>query len=493
MTLGNLFLDWHSRTSSPGDAHSSIQNISGENSSSSPLYDAERMFRDSVALVADQFAVHKVANRDETPETKEAIFRSLLLLRGRAETNVAITLIELATAVRSLPKAIAGDSGAAAARSDPSSALLSEAAALLERTVDGAMRSRSPPPVLSSSSSSTPCRRDDDNAKRGGAMTTTAEHLVLARELEVLAARRRGDALWLLGRRDEGLRVQEGAAMSALVDPVGNGPSPAAETIRDKINLLVEGYYAATSLINHATTAVENVPLARLRAPSKGKARKEDGLIEAARRGFAHAAQISDKISHLTNLSTSPLTFQEICDSCDVESTADLAASARDLAEWWRERKSAGSSGNDGRRFRSLLPPTPILRRGFLASDGTKPSSGGGPPARIVLPDGGPTRGISKRGRVGRNGGAQGQAPSSRENADTDGPFNAVSSSAFNGSNCGVLFTTRKHKTFRKWGDELLPQAEVGGGMLARFPYPACAPELPHRIPAIKGFVPPSI
>mmetsp|Transcript_16006 Transcript_16006/g.34818 ORF Transcript_16006/g.34818 Transcript_16006/m.34818 type:complete len:995 (-) Transcript_16006:215-3199(-) len=416
-------------------------------SSRTTLLFAESLFSDASDLVSHQFNDLEAATIAEDVSTRHLMRQGLFLLRGRAETNRGIVLIELAKFEEGVESIMNGK------KANKANTLL-KSIQHLRKAVDDA-RSLRAKAALSVSSDSA-CNSEISKAD---------QHLCDARVLETLATRRHGEALWLLGQWKNGAQKFEEAAGFEHDEEEMSSAASSATQLETYLAFLVERYYAATSLVDHAAAALEKVPFGK--ASSTG-----EDVKSMAIKGYNFAESISGIVFNLTEHQVCSYNFEEIKEERDLLSKDELLNAKADFEKWWEEKKStASSTTNDRSRMNSRLRLSSTgVDREYLT--------------RSRLPSHPPTTRVT----VSATGGKVGSSNrSSKSSNATRGPSrvlappnSALKSSSgstagqdrFQGMSnlCGDSASAHSETqiAYRKWGDALLPQIK----------YPACAPEL---------------
>ena len=397
---------------------------------------AKSLFLDSIGLISEQFKCIDSVTSNEDEKMREMMRRGLMLLRGRAETNTGIALLEEAKHQKQMQQSRAIGDGIRG-KGNATKTLL-EATKHLQKALDDA------------------CLLKDQIVSSPPSSRSEAEQKLLfeAQSLHILALCRYGDVLWLLGRKKDAVSKFELAA-SINDDEAEVRAAMSSATGREFcLDILCERYFATIALIEHASGAAEKVPISGV-SSNDGK----DQAIDLVYRGYDFASSISDKICSLTEDANSHLSFRDVCEERDILSRDSLTEAKIDVKKWWEGRKTAASLPNVG----DCQPDRAALHREFLS--------------RSRMPSRPPTATITVAGSARRTRANDKRSQNTSQN-------NSVASSRRLPPKQTPNTTTPSPSsvTYRKWGDELLPDRGKDG----LFPYPACAPELP---PDMQGYV----
>ena len=398
------------------------------------LIDAKDCFVEAMELVQQQEAAHKVIVQGTGDMTDEVrlIRRNLLLLKGRAQTNFGIALLELSLVAKA-PSVTRKKDRAAAAIS------LTQARRCAQKLQDLAA----------------------DDWRRGASPSEAALDIVDAVQLEVLAWRSYGSIMWHDGKETDSVRAFEDAASAhtkidksimVFVDKGG-------EFLEHYLDILMECYFSLTSLFDLAAAKLEQLPIAGSPLPVVASSNKQKGefLLSTTSNAVEEAKPIIAMIEKFTQNRQG---FDHYLDENGVLTEEGMNAALDDVRQIWQERVDGASVSR-----KSLNLPKKVdsdLRRSHLGM-GLFLSRNGNRPTRRFVAD----SDTARRSKHKRHGAADGDfryAPASRQE-DVNQP--------------SVLFM--------KWGDELLSlnQTSAAGGLTHGLPYPACAPPLP---PAMRSF-----
>ena len=392
---------------------------------------AKSLFLDSIELISEQFKCIEAVTSKEDVKMREMMHRGLVLLRGRAETNTGIALLEEAKHQRQIQQSRAIGDGIRG-KGNTTKVLL-EATKHLQKAVDDASM------LKRQIVSSPPSSRSEAEQK----------FLFEAQSLHILALCRYGDVLWFLGRKKDAVSKFESAASFNYDEAEARAAISSAAGREFCLDILCERYFATIALIDHASSAAEKVPIGDS-SSSDGK----DQVIDLVYRGYDIAASISGKICRLTEDANSHFSFQDVSEERDILSRDSLTEAKIEVKKWWEGRKTAASLPN----VEGHQPDRAALHREFLS--------------RSRMPSRPPTATITVAGTARRT------KPNDKRSQNASQSSNGASSRRFPSKqtpNTGITTTSPSSVTYRKWGDELLPNAGKDG----LFPYPACAPELP--------------
>jgi len=623
MHLGNHLLSLYSLTSARRRRrHRQLQPQHDQHPSSKlqpiPLHlkEAETLFRKSVELVKEQEESHKQAaavitgcSNEKDKEEIKTIQRTLLLLRGRALTNVGIALFEKAKfllegfATTSLPSAsskkrhyFSKSSNNKEEEKEEGNSDISKIQSLLHQSI-------------SMVKSAEECAR----AMRGQAIVTahnnekqkaTAAQMdtILANQLETLALRWHGKALWYLGKWKDAAAIfqkafsisslgEDGKEKDMITTTTATTTTNDDEMIEPKIQLLIEKYYAAIDLVDTTIDAIEspfsspcnrirNEIIARKKQSSNKQQQQQDSLydnnknncdnddgtyiVSLSHSGYQQAAKISNSLNKMSEeVSNGQITFEDLRIQFEVGTSDELVNASKELGRWWNVEKKkreeekriastrrgdgslmnrstsisggGGVSSRDGQHSSSSTSSSSTqvisntMRRGDVQSENRGAKA---PTLRITLVADG-----SRFGRLGRRNNRSGRGGSGRrtstavamdveaqrsnssvgkahatnkgaidERKSSDTSSKNAASSSFSSRNFANEFGCDGNEdnddnvnghiasahnnndnveivTFRKWGDDFLPQMiHEDGTTSAKSVYPACCPEMPSDL-----------
>jgi len=497
MTLGSLFLSLYTTifNNSNNNSHKTITSIispncftkmkthagSGLSTPLSFLKKAESLFQKAVVTVKELDALHNKSSGVQHLSVKSnlndiVIRRTLLLLRGRALTNLGISRVEQAECSHRDIAAAASILSSVHNRHHSSSMDNNKNNNIPKEIVRKGIT------VLKAAQEATHTMHQQYEALKQPqfdlglshtqqqVLRTTRQEAILdsihALQLESLACRWHGKALWILGMYKEAASMLDIAAGGK-----GRGSSSCHVSIKELNSksttfgavmeatflYLVERYYGAMSLIDLATTSVEQC------CPIK-QGKRGSELISLACRGYTRAAVLSREIVNHVKKYQSSTPATNVVDEYGISAEQDLLNATIELKDWWhkwnrtgtRDHTSTKDGGSTYAKHSSLQAthqPSVLGRSGIFQR-----VSNNIPSAMVTLRPG--TAG--KKSRRYNNGvvreaqtGGKGQMQSSR-----------------------IQRETHTHKV-RKWGDAMLPQCSKEGHIL--LPYPACAPTIPQE------------
>jgi hypothetical protein len=417
-----------------------------KSSSSSRWQDALRYFELARDLVKEQQAGKAQLSEDKNDlSTVQSLFvqRNLLLLEGQACVNCGITLIECSQLEENKP---------ASQRRYQERAVQELIAA---QTHARAMRQQSQRDLnqvrLSPKADSVDCIVD----------------ILKADQLESLASRWMGVNLWHVRKQDDSLIAFDRATSFF-------SPHLQDTTLQNHPNILqtllevgAECVCGCSTLAELACTAIEKLEGGTTEHHGNG-----DKLLVIAEQFLEKQAVICRELENLKL--RSPLVasavqiFQE---ESEIPKEEDVRDSLRDIKGWWSQAKSQRLSNLD--KISSSFDRSagaPLPRSDLFGQSGqVAPNASRGPTRRFIVVDG------SKRAKNREP--CNVSATGSRCNRQ-----NAVHALHFDDENI------KRPKSFRKWGDELLPQVvvnEESGETGPKLAYPTLAPEMPPNIRAI--------
>lgn len=358
--------------------------------------------------------LQEMVNESWTDETR-LFHRNVFLLQGQAEMNIGIAKIELA-------------------REQGRTNYWNEAITDLEAALRCAM-------VIM------------DRCSEDERMVDNSHEILLdklqAHELQMLARRWIGAALWYLDRWNEA-RVCFEQASSIPNDYLHISYSGDGEDIlfQLSINLHVESYYSWVTLSDLASTVLEQASVSELRQNPK----KYEEALDYALRALDKAAAISALIHRLVNEK-----WIHLSNDKGVIAEIELRDTRRDLHDWWKRKEKV------------LLDRIPTDNRSYSVSSLPRadievdPSYNVAPTRRMILKD--------ERKRKNSNktsvGGSFAGVPSVVE----DRHHSVVSTSQW---------------VYRKWGDELLPhQPDETGKSIPQLPAVSKSPVMPPEMTAV--------
>lgn len=446
MTLGIDLLDLHSISTSKADAI-------GKEVTITTLNYAESLFSDSLDLISQQFVDFKDATSTEDRHLAALMHQGLLLVRGRARTNLGISLLErgkFASTQNSWSVRNVGDG--LRTKSMPAS--------ILVKAIECFRNAMGDAQDLCSKAKQT--QSSNDNAK-----FKPSDNLHDGQILELFAKRRLAEALWHSGRRKEAAKEFEDAAL--LGDRSSEqSDSATAEQIAMSLERLMERYYSASYLIDHASKAAEKVPMAMMATAGE--------VLSMVLKGYDAAALVSQSIYKLTEYPKFPLPFSEVKEEYDIIDRKDLLKAKESFQMWWRQRKLAkASSASIGLQPR---PEISRLRREFVS--------------RSRLPERAPTsrftvsndkRNVSSSKATARqstsNGSKGFRTHRPRKVPTASASHSVVGTLGFIGDLGGR--NVNSEDRYRKWGDDLLNLNRNDEGKLD-LPFPCCAPAIPESM-----------
>ncbi|KAI2500246.1 hypothetical protein MHU86_14253 [Fragilaria crotonensis] len=398
------------------------------------LTEAKDCFAESMKLVDQQEAAHKLIVRDAGNNTEDArlIRRNLLLLKGRAQTNFGIALLELSLSVKA-PSATKKKQRTEAA----SSLMLSRQCALQLQAL-----------------------ATDD--RKGGASTSEAAFGIIdAVQLEVLAWRSYGSVMWHDGKETDAVKAFENAATAhtKIKNWVMVYIDKGGDFLKQYLGILMECYFSATTLFDLAAAKFDRLSSAGSSLETSSSKPKCTSLLSVASNA---AEQVKVIVSMMEQLTQERSGFAHFLDDNGV-------AREHDVDEALQGIKQRGIESVDGSSVSTKSLDLPKnqgsdWRRNHLGMGMLLTRDGNLTTRRFVITD----SGTSRRSRNKRHCAA-----------DRDFPYAPpVHQEAASGPSLPTM----------KWGDDLLPQNETstGGGFASRLQYPACAPPLPPELRSLR-------
>ena len=391
------------------------------------LIDAKASFKEAVELVSQQEAAHKLIVKDTNDDTEGAwlIRRNLLLLKGRAQTNHGIALLDLSLVAKA-PFATRKRHRA-------------EAANELVQAQQCAQRLQT---------------RAAADKKRGASASETALDTIDATQLEAHASRSYGSVLWHDGKQADAVKAFADAASTyrKIDKSVMLYVDKGADFLFQYLTNLVECYSASTTLFDLAATKIERLQTAGPESDTLDTKQKGKDLLNIASNAVGRAKPIVALVEKLAEKQSG---FDYFLADNGMLKVDDIDEALDDLRQRWKER----SEGNTivGKPLASSKQESKLPRNdlgiGMLTS-----SRGNGPTRGFVVADN-----IAARRSRNKRGTA------TDRDFDYSPPVHDDEA------------TAKPTISYMKWGDELLPQTatSTGGEPASRLQYPACAPPLP--------------
>ena len=434
MRLGSLHLELFDATT----AASSASNMRTVHTSTTLSYlkDAKSLFSSALEVVKELETLNHGGD-DAAPPNLSFMHggdvvtrRTLCLLRGRAQVNVGIAVLELARY---------------------STAEEGSRRSLLPNAMDQLVLAKE-----SAKEMQAWC-----NAVSAAAPFHVRQEALIdkirATELESFANRFLGVVLWDMGNHWEAAKVMDEASVNRMFTL--NMRTNAAQEAY--ISFLAHRYYATIKLAEMAVNEAEKcfVACSSRMAQDPAQRKKEgDDFVVLAIRGYRRAKIIVGDIRECSGKALSSSLEEH-----DIANEEDLKASIKDLEEWRKQMKvtnevqtplKASSNDKQSRMYRNDVPND-------LSNFRVQP-----PPTVMVLP-------VSKKRRKKSHTVARSDAPVQDPflyHGNEDEPRRHRETSGHVSENI----------RYRKWGDQLLPQVpKEGGGTIVLYEYPGCSPPLP--------------
>jgi hypothetical protein len=294
----------------------------------------------------------------------------------------------------------------------------------------------------------------DASAKGHSDDTEATLHILQATQLESLALRWRGAALWQQFRRNESF--QSFFETAASIDSVSSLPSTLLhdyEIFDAVLDCRKEAYYGWSTLAELATRSLEHAKVSAV----KESPRLFEEMLDFATKALQNASSCSESIRKLLRSAPAGGSHGDLLQDSDIMTSEQLLQSLKEIQEWWQERKKSIQkhiidSSKDSAAM--SVPRSDVLPEGFLDNKA--------PTRRFIFKEGSRRRKQKRTGGAGYSNIGPSTSTPPREQAPT------------------------QTKKFRKWGDGLLPQTvDENGRSVPKLVYPAIAPEMPPEIAAI--------
>jgi hypothetical protein len=399
--------------------------------SSQHLLDAKTCFKEATRLILEQEALHKLIVKDTNDNTEGAwrFQRNLLLLKGRAQTNHGIALLELSL----IPKA-------PLATKKKYRVEATQKLSLAELVVKE-LQSR----IL----------RDK---KRGASASETAKDSIDATQLEALALQWHGSVLWLDGKQAAATNKFHEATCTyeKTEDWVLAYVETSVDFFSDYLAILKECYTSARTLFELAAGKIKGL---RVTGPDADVSkRKGSDLVIVASNALEQAKSVTVFLEKLVEKCSTSRTFEEVLADTDLLNESDLDADLADLKNLWKQRvenkllpEKLSTNQLSGMPRNDLGAGMLLARRG----------NNDVPKRRFIISD------YARARRPGKNKGANKESFHFEYN-----PFREEAE---------TVPVPRDAVVYMKWGDELLSGVEGDPG--SSLSYPACAPPRPPNFP----------
>ena len=414
------------------------------NDQKNSLLKALGYFQEARGLVKDQEDFRRQLNSQGTytPTDSRFFSRNLLLLAGQAHTNLGITKIELATQTKRKLKYATKDSKQYLAKAIEELSLAKQFAESL--------RSRA---IV--------------DRERGSNVVETLVDYLRAGQLESLALRWWGTALWYQGMRVEASEMFESAASSFA----RSSKLICAENVVDNNNIVealrqlgADCFYACTALVDLASHDMEKLP-------PTGGIQEGNEMFVFIQKLLRTASIVSQAVgTFFENNPSSDTSCDEYMEENLIMNQEAIRVYLAEIEVWWKRRKAIA---NRPISVETILPERQQVphQRSEIERLGTDKL-----PTRVyTVRDGGGTR---------RNNKKKGPNPAYHKNSGnllSSGPRQTAQLSSEDPP-CDV-----QPKRSRPWGDELLPQIidKSTGRSIPKIVYPAVAPPMPPEIRAL--------
>lgn len=431
------------------------------------LQKAQSKFHYAMDIIKEQNEAHH--NTMTSIHSRAVLKRNLLLLEGRALSNLAITLIEQAELKKKLlsePPILTNPQQTPINSTESISDLLQRAIRYLERAED-CSRSLFAQITISHSQNENSYTKEDVEVDKMECF-----------ELEYLVCRWLAIALWGMKKYNKAIEMLQKKA--SVERNVSNHVEDNNNSLLSSIHILVERYICAVLIID----LVSSTPDMR-----KKDVKTEGEIVSICCKCFRLAATLSESIVEKTNKSRNDLSMSEIRQKYDIEESQNLLREAQEMEETWKERKERGVKN------RSKNLNNPLIEGKWASADfflpkrnelvGNNPVATG-PPARQINSSFTNLRRHHLEGNLNHTASSMIQREiynNNRNRGKIEGDFSTFSSemgsSELSSSNHVI-----SQITYRKWGDQLLPEAE-GKDRESNMSttYPSCAPERTLPIP----------
>ena len=404
------------------------------------LRKAIQYFADAKGLVMAQERLHArmmTANNGGSSSinnnnmTEDARFyrRNLLLLRGQAQVNTGIAMVEQAR--RFCPEG----------GGDPARRVqLERAGRELEAAVASARAMQA---------------QATEDAATGCSPSETTLDILRAQQLESLARRWKAAALWHLYQKPEAFQsFQEAASVFAPPASFVMSTSTDGEILDVALECRAECYHAWTTLADLASRSLERATVKLIReSPSF-----YEKVLDFVRKALTNAAASSRTME--AELRPIAGKYRQACEEHGILVPNELSQSLKDIQEWWQRRREAASQ-----RITEAA-----------ASTATVASASSLPRSELVdldAPEALPTQRFLAKPRTRR----------SKYNLGGTGYSNVGVSSAHATTEERVVTPRAAPRKYRKWCED--EYDEKTGQTVPKLVYPSIAPEMPPHIAAI--------
>ena len=459
MLLGNLLLEMHEFLSSQNQqlcetASSSTQTTTSMTASLSTtatsfLRAAEEAFNTALSIAVDLESSQ--ANSGLSIE-RQWVKGQHFLLRGRAQTNIGISIFEQAQS------SLLDFTAAANVEQQLSRAQMTKAADQFHNAVETAKKLRhNTVTILSDPNAKMVSTHNKHSSWKAEAM----KHSLEAIELSSLASRYLGMCMWKLDRMQKSKDIFfESADTSEILQLVGcEGVSPL-----EIVSAFCGGYWSVMTLAELSTKSLEVLPTIRSEV-SNG----EEMLVMTSQ-AMKRACEISDE---LFSFSTKHSVEDSIYKEYNIATRAQIETEEHVISEFWKTKKARSQQNLANERIENEGIADNLPRRD-VAGLGSSRGELALPTRRIFLQEG---SAILTRSRRSKKNNAERRREEERAAADS---FNVAFCS--NDDTCSTLgassaVTQTNEKIFyRKWGDEISDENDAKM-------YPGCCPPLPPDMP----------
>jgi len=430
MTLGNLLLEKNALI------------VTEKSESYSILKMAQVYFEEAIIIVRQLDKMNEEDNNNSINDTDVKFrCRALLLCRGRAYTNLGKTFFEQSEA---LSRGI-----------------------MNELVINTEKKSK-----LSAALKFLKNAEQDSRSLRAQAVSIASVdqrgfvHKLEADTLESLSCRYKGYVFWRWLKEQNSIDALKKAIgnddLASLASYSHNGERN-EDVIQAKVNLLLEKYHGATSLILIATSALEQQIRGSIESSCSDD--DDDSRFKVICEGYDSATNISRLLNQISTCTEYPYSFEDIMAEYDIARNDIIEEMKSKFIHRWRERKGHKSSSKLT-NFQSSHIPIKLLRRNdIFRNESTRFDTV-----------------VSETVIIGQNKSKlkkQNRAiATAKTNDDTFDDFDLNTNSGANDALSHFEEDEEPEpRNFRKWGDQALQELGLDSDT-----YPGCVPVKPPEM-----------
>ncbi|CAB9520062.1 expressed unknown protein [Seminavis robusta] len=436
MTVGNQILwDWQPTENDKIPAH--------HRDRQSALLVALKYFQEAKEVTEEQDKLRRTLRAQGKYTTAEACFfsRNLLFLLGNAHANIGITCIELANETKRHTQF----------KTVEAKQYLRDAAENLGTAQAFAESLRS--------------RASTDQKNWGSNLLETAMDAVRADQLETLAMRWLGTALWYQGTKKEAWKqIKAGAALFSETSRKLESEAGIDTGIhRVLCELGSKCYDVCIAIADLASADMERMPL------TSGSVQDGEKLLSYVKGSLMKASEVIDTIYNFFILIPSEeLTFDEFLTENEMMGEQAIQLHLKTVEEWWERSRKIATRPIAVDSIAMEKRPFPLPR------SEVEPMGLENMPTRRFTMDEGANHRRHKKKRRGAN-------PMYHKHSGE------LLSAVSDGFGAADDKQQEPPKRYRPWGDELLPQLvnEATGRSTPKIEYPSVAPPMPAHILAM--------